>query len=263
MHGNIDILQHYLATTANHRLPIIAIKHIHMAIDTGNEQFVRLFLQHMHITKGDDAITISEQFKKRVIKYRRSTRISLSMLRMLEEEFNGLLYLIRPLWEAALTHSVEHNMLDSVQYILDNLLSRDSVWSGPSQNIMKKCIYLSIKVGSIMMFRILKGSRVGRIYLKSNSLDMERIKQARDSGHILFIKQLAEEMDHQSSDLLMPSKSIAEAPMTLFMAINNNDFVSVNALSHEIDELDMDTCQRMSKEMATFISSRPQVFKFS
>ncbi|GAM26933.1 hypothetical protein SAMD00019534_101080 [Acytostelium subglobosum LB1] len=105
-HGNTDMLQHYLDATAYRSLPSDLITDLPLAIDSGNEQFVRLFLQHLTFNKhtAKDLVT-NVQFKR--------PGVSIGMIRLLHEEFNCL-FSYSDLWQAALINSIKHNMLESV-----------------------------------------------------------------------------------------------------------------------------------------------------
>ncbi|GAM26929.1 hypothetical protein SAMD00019534_101040 [Acytostelium subglobosum LB1] len=159
-HGDIDVLQHYLTVTANRMLPRDLLLQLHLAVDSGNEQFVRLLLQHIHIDLNwawFNANNFNIKFKQ--------LGVRVGMLRLLHEEFNCL-FGLRSLWEVALTHSVRCNMVDSVQYILDNLTLNSELY-----NMLPKCLRRCAKAGNINMFQLICSTPTCKQFLMDNLFD--------------------------------------------------------------------------------------------
>ncbi|GAM26861.1 hypothetical protein SAMD00019534_100360 [Acytostelium subglobosum LB1] len=258
------MLQQYLEITAYRPLPSDTLSNLTLAMDTGNIQFVRLMLQHL-ITIDLTVVNQQHQKIKPTFNQRRSVKVG--MLTMLHEEFNCL-FKLTELFKAALLHSTKNNMLDSVQYIMDNMPS--DIEFHEKDRTFPACLQHCAVTGDINMFQMFsKSTAVGARLLLEYKLD-DMIEEARDRGHESFIKHLFKH--HVGNDTITESSEICirdsltstgdSLSVTLLSAIRNNDTLSVETLltqedeeDHPFCELDAKTCRTMSKEMATFISA--------
>ncbi|GAM20858.1 hypothetical protein SAMD00019534_040330 [Acytostelium subglobosum LB1] len=195
---------------------------------------------------------------------------------MLHEDFNCLFVLPR-LWQPALAHSVKCNMLDSVQYIIDNLPALDlDKWGyrmflhnteGP--NSLNTLFTQCAKDGNIAIFQELAKSSVGAEYLKTMPMRYV-ISEAIDHGHEAFLKHLYQH--HVGNGTIMKTwediipncfiKPEFKLRVTPLAALRSGDTVCVEKLIHSIDGLDSETCCRISNSMATFIVS-PRILPFT
>ncbi|GAM19298.1 hypothetical protein SAMD00019534_024730 [Acytostelium subglobosum LB1] len=261
--GNFDILRSYLAATGHRALPNNRVSILPYAVETGNVEFVRLLLQLLTIDVDANKYVRSIEF------HRRGVRVD--MLRMLHGEFNCLFELPN-LWEEVLRHSVKCNMMDSVQYILDNMSHAQSI----PTDLLTKCLRQCAKTGNVDMFQAFIKTPVGTKYLINSNRDMkEIIEKVVDNGHLSIIKHLfqhhvgnghiSEERETQIRDaLVMPPSSVPGEPIDMDLVrlrstpladILNDNIVSFASHSGHTMYLTFKMCTMMSKSMATFISS--------
>ncbi|GAM19301.1 hypothetical protein SAMD00019534_024760 [Acytostelium subglobosum LB1] len=254
-HGNLDILRRYLEATGHRRLPTNMESNLPSAVDSGNVEFVRLLLQHLD---NDYHITSFNMFRRHGVR--------VDMLRMLHEEFNLLFLTI--LWEAVLRHSAKCDMMDSVQYVLENMPPAHSI---PSQ-LLFRCLNECAKSGNVDMFQAFIKTPDGTIYL-SNSRDIKRIiEKAADRSHLSIIKHLFQHhvgnghINNESETLILnllvmpPSDGLIDMDQvklrsTIFASIRNDDIVSLESDQSRHIDLTLKMCLMMSKPMTTFISS--------
>ncbi|GAM26928.1 hypothetical protein SAMD00019534_101030 [Acytostelium subglobosum LB1] len=239
---HIEMLQHFFDNTFDRMLPSTAVSCLPLAVDTGNEHIMRLFLQHFKL--DDKAINCSP-----VVKFKRRG-VGVVVLKVLHEEFNSLFGLTE-LWHRALMHSIKCNMMDSVQYILDNM-----PWPEPSQpdvalNILiGKCLGRCAKAGNMLMFQLLNKWPFVANFIEKNSIT-DIITIANDHGHQSIVEYLRQQQQHQHLDLAGP---FCITPLSV---IRNNDLELVQ--SHPIDlppiKLSIKMFQRMSKPMAEYVLS--------
>ncbi|GAM26860.1 hypothetical protein SAMD00019534_100350 [Acytostelium subglobosum LB1] len=235
--GNLVILQLYLTINTYRQIPNDTVSHLHLAIDTGNEQFVRLLLQHLTIDdKANDRMT----FKRCGVK--------VGMLKVLHEEFNCL-YRIKQLWDVALLRSARCNMVDSVQYILDNLPSDyDQKSIGVLQSFLQQCA----TSGSSNMLQVLSQSTAGAKLLKTYDNFGGLVQRALENGHESFVEHLKAIPLHRTSFQ-------QNEHFTLLTSILKDDLVSFEELIGQWNDHDFESdkkvCQRMSVAMSTLISS--------
>ncbi|GAM24570.1 hypothetical protein SAMD00019534_077450 [Acytostelium subglobosum LB1] len=271
-HANIDMLQGYLADVPDLWLPINCIP---SSVDTGNVQFVRLMLQHYGGTIN------LEEYNNCLDQVKFTRRgVDVSMLKMLHEEFNCL-YSLTNLWLSALKHSAKCNMLDSVQYILDNIpqvvRKQGDEKEGDKEEdddimdyqILEKCLMRCAKIGNVTIFQAFAKSAVGIKYLKKKNIS-EIIDEAADRGQEAFIKHLFKHhvgnenittrCEDKLRDLLEAppaggSMELAKLRPTPLAALRNDDIVSLESLFDKLDVLEKKDCLKMSESMARFISS--------
>ncbi|GAM19294.1 hypothetical protein SAMD00019534_024690 [Acytostelium subglobosum LB1] len=268
-YGNLYILQSYLAATGHRLLPqASSMRNLPLAIDSGNVEFVRLLLQHFTVV-GDDEdnrIGLRHSLERRGIR--------LAMLRLLHEEFH-ILFDLTELWQAALLHSTRCNIIDSVQYILDNMPSRAQIHF-PVQ-LLSKCLQKCAKSGNIDMFQSFISTSFGAEYL-TNGRDIKNIiDAAKDNGQETFIKHLlqhhfgngniSQSCENQVLNLLgLPRSASGSGPTNVSLAtarlqlrpltaLHIENMAALETLIDQIDDLGPLMCQGMSHKMATFISS--------
>ncbi|GAM19496.1 hypothetical protein SAMD00019534_026710 [Acytostelium subglobosum LB1] len=257
-HGNIEMLQTYLTATNNRMLPIDTLSHLHLAVDSGNVEFVRLLLQHIPFKDddGNDCRETIDQLFFGVIKLRRG--VSVAMLKVLHEEFNCL-FTFDIIWNACLYRSTKCNMLSSVQYIVDNMPTTVNLeWDG-----LAECRIRCALNGSVEIFKLLTESAI----FTDESLNPWRrddfgdiLSVAKDAGHEAFVKHFRPNEGEELPE--------AKPFMSQLAVIRNNDWVNLESLINSDGmnvELDTKTCRRMSESMARFITSgrtarRPKFF---
>ncbi|GAM24454.1 hypothetical protein SAMD00019534_076290 [Acytostelium subglobosum LB1] len=117
-HGNVDMLNLFLGLNAQ-RTASFSINDLMRAIDTGNVDFVRILLRRGCVDREP-----SYSYNREDYKFKRSHHgISVTMLKMLHEEFNRLYY--SGYWfpgciiisNDALEHCTRCNLDESVRYI--------------------------------------------------------------------------------------------------------------------------------------------------
>ncbi|GAM19304.1 hypothetical protein SAMD00019534_024790 [Acytostelium subglobosum LB1] len=256
--GNVDILQTYLDATGHRPFPSHIVQHLPLVADSGSVEFARLLLQHTAISYDSGQIVCSNDFERRGVR--------VDMLRLFHEEFH-ILFVHTELWRVALLHSAKCNMLDSVQYILDNMPPTESEsWD------LDTCLKHCAKSGNAAMFQSLIKSNEGTKYLNNRDI-RDLIDIAADRGHESFIKYLLQHhvgnghINKNSEDLIrnlleMPSSScestdinLAKLRITPMAAIRNDDIVTVESYSDHQFKLGYKVCREMSESMAKFISS--------
>ncbi|GAM26858.1 hypothetical protein SAMD00019534_100330 [Acytostelium subglobosum LB1] len=261
--GNLDMLKQYLIVYPYRPFPDSIMAHLCNAVNTGNEQFVRLLLQHITI----DPVVANELV--RATHFKRDA-VKVGMLKVLHEEFNYL-FSFTSLWEQALFSSIRCNMLDSVQYIMAG------VPSSLNEKTFTNCLKLCAQKCNIDIFQVLSSSVVGSKQLKDCDLG-EMVRQARDRGHESFIKHL---FDHHvgndtitensekhirqalelsttnREDTTMSTQVYSDHHATLREAINKDDILGVESFIHNCCYIHLDqiTCQKMSEPMARLLSS--------
>ncbi|GAM25639.1 hypothetical protein SAMD00019534_088140 [Acytostelium subglobosum LB1] len=259
-HGNVDMLQAYLKATDHHPWPwpIKGVRLIPQAIDAGNVEFVRLLLKQLnldHCFNDPNAMLSSVQLNNR--------GVSVEMLKLLHEDYRCLFRLTR-LWHAALLHSTRCNMVDSVQYIIDNMPTPAEGY-GDSGSLLPRCLRHCAKVGNITMFRVFVSAHAGARYIWLNDLRL-MISKALNNGQAEFIKYLYDH--HVGNDSVTTQSETAilscleldngdiKLRFTPLSAIRSGDIANVEALSgKQVISLPKKVCLRMSREMAEFISS--------
>ncbi|GAM22522.1 hypothetical protein SAMD00019534_056970 [Acytostelium subglobosum LB1] len=286
--GNIDILESYLAATHYHPLPSKTIEYIPAAVDSGNEQFVRLLLKHIPFvpdsllgpryraperpppSSEDDEGSALFKFKRR--------GITLGMLRLLHEEFDCLFARII-IWHMALMHSIKCNMVDSVRYIFEHLpdkaLDDDQMYSHQqlSEHLIQSCLERCAKYGNITIFLMIIETPQGSKYLGTTDSIYEAIEIALDQGREDFLKHLVlhhmDTLDDSNQELLrncFQDEALTRLRVIPRAAIMNNDIVALDSVAHQGDifSLNAKMCRRMTESMARFICSpRTPPFLFS
>ncbi|GAM26940.1 hypothetical protein SAMD00019534_101150 [Acytostelium subglobosum LB1] len=262
-YGNTDMLQLYLDATAYRSLPCDIINGIPFAIDTGNEQFVRLFLQHLTV----DPKMAKEKARRVQLK---RPGVSIGMLRLLHEEFNCLFNQHNDIWQVALTHSIKCNMMDSVQYIIDNIPELDITLTPECvvNELLLKCLCQCAIDGNIPMMVMLTKYPIFAEYMVMGSVDY-MVQCAVDNGQQSFIKYMCQQhigantINTRAENMLINLRNDdGSIRITPVAAILSDDYASVESLI--IDGL-LELCQRtyklMSKSMIDFIvSPRINVF---
>ncbi|GAM26065.1 hypothetical protein SAMD00019534_092400 [Acytostelium subglobosum LB1] len=269
-HGNIDILQSYIDATACHSTHYIDfLTCLPLAIDNGNEHFVRLLLQHFksrgsiprpvgihgetdndygRVKSVEDAVPKSvTQAKDRLRNYKLKRQgVSVGVLRVLHEEF-GCLFLFHQLLDNILINTAKFKMSASVQYIMDNLPDHMSV------RILEHFFYRCVKDGNIEYLRMLNETQQGQRYLKGISENDDKpAATALSRGHVEFIEYFNGIMGFGETDL----RGLEEA-IRAMAAIHTDDLVAAESLIHNIKSLCPKWCQRMSTSMAMLIT-RPR-----
>ncbi|GAM19168.1 hypothetical protein SAMD00019534_023430 [Acytostelium subglobosum LB1] len=245
-HGNIDIFKWYIATTMRQELPKDLI-HIFMLMDTGNEQFVRLVLEHAESFRTSND---KEHSKYNMFKFR-SRGISVGILRMMHE-YGQCLYRYRYIWHRALLHSVKCNMMDSVQYIIDNVHDIEMNIFSPEYDVIYKCLMRCAKAGNISMFNLLINTQIGGECLSYTDVN-ELVKVACDHSQMDFLQHLVDNHNGNGS----PGKM----PVSILACIRSDDLEGMESLIQRGDvnvnvfELDAKLCHRMSASMAVLITS--------
>ncbi|GAM22514.1 hypothetical protein SAMD00019534_056890 [Acytostelium subglobosum LB1] len=257
-HGNIDILEFYLAATDYHPLPTQTITRLPKAIDTGNIQFVRLLLKHTPFRRDERDLINDKDEKPAKIKFKKGRGITLDMLRMLHEEFQCL-FMFTNVWSAILLHSIKHNMTKSANYILDNMSQVHS------KLLIGKCANRCAKAGNITIFQTLIKTDMGAKYLEKINL-YQVIDLALDHGRENFLNYLAQQhvgkgtFNHDTEDRLLTcfvSNGKGRLRVTPRAAILHNDFFSMDSFAQKREEINLDIkqCQRMSLSMVHYIAN--------
>ncbi|GAM26965.1 hypothetical protein SAMD00019534_101400 [Acytostelium subglobosum LB1] len=277
-YGNVHMLQHYLMTLAvpGQTLYLLndeydLVSHLPMAIDTGNEHFVRLLLQHINMDNIERA-----NFPLTEVKFNRPG-ISVAMLKVLNEEFGCLFHIIR-LWQAALIHSTSCNMVQSVQYMLDNMGVGMSMqlYDDDEKDVIVICLLHCAKDGNVNMFHMLVQSNIGAKYLDNLWLINigHIVEEALDHGHEAFIKYLHQHYHGKGKikpkveqQILNCFESPEDIPasrlrVTPMRAILSNDHASLRSLISQNNRtavcLDEDVCLAMSKPVATLLGGHSE-----
>ncbi|GAM26895.1 hypothetical protein SAMD00019534_100700 [Acytostelium subglobosum LB1] len=234
-HGNYDILQQYLKVMAYRSLPILSLRDLNPLIDMGDVQFMRLLLTVVVVNDEEEEYNLMDNFINRYT-FNRSG-VDVDMIRMLHREFSIQFNL--SIWQGILKHSVKCNKLDSVQYIMDNM-NRDMETYEISK-LLKHCA----KTGNINMFRLLTKSHDRYIEYLSDYI----IKVALDHGQDSFISNIYTSMILSKATPLVAIRTDDLAAMETPPPCDQYFEESI------IVRLDLKTCQRMSRAMATLISS--------
>ncbi|GAM26932.1 hypothetical protein SAMD00019534_101070 [Acytostelium subglobosum LB1] len=229
------MLQYYFNITGPRKLPKDNMALLPIAVDTGNEHVVRLLLHHLNIV--DHSLEDFKKFKR--------PGVSVGILRVLHEEFNCL-FRFKILWQKALTHSVKCNMIDSVQYIIDNMPWPEPYPSAYDQ-LMYTCLDRCAKACNIDMLQLLyKSHSIGQ-FIKDSKLRL--ITHAIDYGHQSFV-------DHLTQIVGLGTKSIFY--ITPMSAIRNDDIVGAESLQG-MQKYDVSVSERlfrrMSRAMAEYLVS--------
>ncbi|GAM26889.1 hypothetical protein SAMD00019534_100640 [Acytostelium subglobosum LB1] len=256
-HSNLEILQQYLAITGYHSLPLDTLNRLAMCVDSGNEQFVRLMIKQI---KLDLTVERPNSNLVRLVRHDFKRRgVSVSMLRMLHEEFNCL-FGHTSFWEVALKHSIKCNMVDSVQYILKSMPEYVSSRADHEMHtLIKGCFHRCAKHDNANMFKVIVDrSRVARDHLREHDI-RDLIKVAWDRSHKSFIKHLIKHhvgnstITQVSETYLLncvEGDTLRVTPLSVF----NSDALAQEHIQQITDTLTASTCLYMSKTMATLIS---------
>ncbi|GAM25584.1 hypothetical protein SAMD00019534_087590 [Acytostelium subglobosum LB1] len=243
-----------------------------LVIDTGNEEFLELFLKYLKVND----IAETNNAIKNYCKFKRPG-IPINMLRVLRLDYKYLNGLTN-IWQAALVHSTKSNMLDSVQYLLDHMPLKEM---HPRQynELMAKCIVRCAKDDNVNIFKALIKSAGDKYILNKNYNDI--IDIAADRGHASFIKYLgryytdkygcrvSKASVRKLNYLLLkpnfnwgPLDSViewlrTELRVTPKAAIRKNDIAELETITSPRPyslELDLKIYLQMSQSMALFIS---------
>ncbi|GAM26871.1 hypothetical protein SAMD00019534_100460 [Acytostelium subglobosum LB1] len=247
-HGNADILKQYLEINPYRHLPNNKVSKLPYAVDSGNEQCLRLFLQHL---------TIDDDAKDRVdyIAFKRPG-VSVGILKILHEEFNCL-FAFKELWMPVLRHSIHHNMVDSVKYILDRAPDNQDLNVLISSHLIQFA-----KDNNVAMFEIFNKSTFGAKFIKMDDFG-RLIKEAASKGHESFIQHLLKHhvgngnITISSEDMLseVMDLTLGKLRVTGVIALLNNDVMNAESLLDEIEQLDKEHCLEMSEAMALMLCS--------
>ncbi|GAM19406.1 hypothetical protein SAMD00019534_025810 [Acytostelium subglobosum LB1] len=247
LHGNIDLLRSYLAATGHRGLPNHMVANLPFAVDSGN------------VERG----------------------VRVEMLRVLHELH--CLFELVGIWEPALQRSAKSNMMDSVQYILDNKPPPLSL----SHTLLGVCLQQCAKHGNVDMFQAFIRTSDGNEYLNNRDIT-PIIRKAATRGQQSFIKYLLKHhvgKDHITKDCETQIHILCQMPTTTGISIHmamgsfdmvqlhseqlagyirNDDIEAVDVLLSSSDitvNLTLKMCQMMSKSMATLIFSRQRTNK--
>ncbi|GAM26066.1 hypothetical protein SAMD00019534_092410 [Acytostelium subglobosum LB1] len=268
-HGNIDILQSYIDSTACHSTHYIDfLTCLPLAINNGNENFVRLLLQHFKSrgsiprsvgTRGETNHDVGDTTDKdrespvylakdRLYKFRLKRQgVSVDMLRVLHEEFECL-FLLHNLFDRVLANSAKHKMSASVQYIMDNLPDDQTTWID-FDHFFRRCA----KDGNIEYLRMLNETQQGQRYLKGISkYDGKPAMTALSRGHVEFIEYFNGIMGFGK-----PKHRGEKEVVRAMAAIYTDDLATAESLIHNIKSLRPKWCHRLSTSMAMLIT-RPR-----
>ncbi|GAM20971.1 hypothetical protein SAMD00019534_041460 [Acytostelium subglobosum LB1] len=274
-HGNIDILQSYIDATSCYSTHCIDfVECIPLAIDNGNEHFVRLLLQRLsvrgsvprdntEISEGDNSDNERyDEAIKRLNKYKfKCHGISIDVLRVLNEEFSCL-FVFGNIWSDVLARSAKFDMVDSVQYILSNLGQRmknvHPYYFGP---FMKQVA----KAGNVELFRMFTECHHCDAYFRASNVKDIIIKMAAEYGQEALVLQLYD-LCIVRGVYPMPESAFApylEGPphakrlrITPLAAILNDDLMYIDAMLSSINSLDLKMCRSMSTSIAMLITSQ-------
>ncbi|GAM26898.1 LOW QUALITY PROTEIN: hypothetical protein SAMD00019534_100730, partial [Acytostelium subglobosum LB1] len=279
-HGNVDMLQDFLALSPYCELPGEILDRLPVAVDAGNEQFVRLFLKRF--------IPIERSYKHRVsvAKFRSRCGVSIGMLKILHEEAK-LLNNHTALLNQVLYHSTKNNSMDSVQYIMDNIRAPLRLDRSLNQVITKSLVRCA-KVGNIAMFEAIINADILSHYPLRHFIK-EILYPALDHGQESFIKHLV--INHpfknhyfkswfkcidssnnnnqsQSIEFCVANLDKIKLSMIVSMAIRLDDNSSAEKLLY-YQEFNGNLFRKMSKSMAELITGprphgkNPYVFDVS
>ncbi|GAM19302.1 hypothetical protein SAMD00019534_024770 [Acytostelium subglobosum LB1] len=260
LHSNMDPLRTLLPMSTKFSSFHI-LRNLLYAVDSGNVEFVRLLLQHTYDANQKQSIAETTGIKLR----RPGVRVD--MLRMLHKEFKCL-YAFSYLWEGALMHSAKYSMLDSVQYIINNMPPHLEVTTG----MLIKCLKQCAKSGNIDMFQTFIKLPVGTRYLfYQSNRDIKRIiEKAVDHGQESFINHLHQQYVgryyiNKSCESLIRNLLVMPPPgepthtarlriKSLSSVILNDDLTSIDLCIDQTINLKLKMCRTMSKSIARFIS---------
>ncbi|GAM28171.1 hypothetical protein SAMD00019534_113470 [Acytostelium subglobosum LB1] len=107
--GSVLMLETFINMTGNRLLPIVTVRELVEAMGKGSEQFVRLILQHASSVETSPSTSMMNM----------PNGVDVSMLRLIHEEFK-IGHRHNFVWKVALSSCIRCNMMESVQYILED-----------------------------------------------------------------------------------------------------------------------------------------------
>ncbi|GAM28180.1 hypothetical protein SAMD00019534_113560 [Acytostelium subglobosum LB1] len=133
--GSIPMLEAFIQMTGHRTLPNISELALLEAMDKGDEQFVRLILQY---TSSVDIEEFDPQYDVGKVEADMTRPgISVNVLRVIHEEYN-IDHKYIQVWKQALRYSVNHNIVESVRYIIEHESLRNVV-GGTSKMLVSCC----------------------------------------------------------------------------------------------------------------------------
>ncbi|GAM26434.1 hypothetical protein SAMD00019534_096090 [Acytostelium subglobosum LB1] len=248
-HGNVYMLQQYLAWTMHRPLSCSNLVYLIKAIDAGNEQFVRLMLKE-HNKRTWTYVTACD-FKR--------PGISVGMLKLLHEEYDILFNVEVGLWSKALIYSTKCNIMESVQYILANISTawRESHADEVEQTIIN-CMVQCVNDDNIPMLQCLIDMEPTTFQQHCEYINHRAIQ----FGHESIVRHLLTLQPNNNKILLeLPSgpcrKRFAETRLRNAILMDDVDEAD-SIITLMTFELGPDLCQSMSVAMAKRLFSPRQ-----
>ncbi|GAM21739.1 hypothetical protein SAMD00019534_049140 [Acytostelium subglobosum LB1] len=250
--ANIDLFNTYFNSNNNNSIACtfkMKLALLYPAIDTGNVELVRLLIKHNCFKSQPRNGSLIGELSK--------PGVSLEMLKVLHAEFDDSDHLFDPvledlIWIEALKHSIYHNMLDSVQYIIKH--KPRSLVSHQWEDVLEECIQLlsTTKHGNVNILQ----SLLGTSYLYPH-LD-QLIETLVDYGHVDILKYI-HSLDYVKSS---SKRSICghfdvgfgKLIVTPKAAIITEDLEMAEALLPQVVEIGAIIWQQMSMSMAMLIT---------
>ncbi|GAM28155.1 hypothetical protein SAMD00019534_113310 [Acytostelium subglobosum LB1] len=224
-----------------HRSIVTPVDTLIALVDSANEQFIRVFLQHSTIMLSDN-VQVSP---RKLIR----PGVNVNILKLLHVEFNQA---YECLWREALRSSTESRLVDSVVYLLSNVPpSLESILVAH----VNKCYTHCASVGDIALLRC--------IHTQSKvAIDAEVYKTAADNGHVELINNCNSDII-QLPDLDLPQlikTSIRKSiNVRLKCAVKNDDLHTVCIMVESMTEpfeMDEEVWHLMSPAIAAYLSSQ-------